>query len=313
MIMRSLIGWTLSWAARVPPWRVAIGACVTLVTIVGLAGILFLLAARNFLPSVSAGGVAGSSLSGWRLTESAQPLGTVHPGFDLAGQVGLSPLMLVLSAALHSSLLVLLSTALAIGIGVPVGFWLAIHAPRPLVLAIAGTANVGVAFPAFFVAFLLQVAAVELAGRFGRTVLPVYGFGVDAHLVIPVVALALAPTAYVLRLVALGARELNARDFTRTARAKGIREPAVVYRHIAPNMFGVIGEAALGALRTVLGGLVIVEYLLVWPGLGVLALRAVNVQDLPIFLLSVSLVAVFFYLTDLGLDLVTERRGLVGG
>jgi peptide/nickel transport system permease protein len=237
----------------------------------------------------------------------------VFPGFDLAGQVGLTPLELVLIAALNSAFLVLLATALALVIGVPLGFWLAIHAPRRLVLLLKGVTNLGVAFPAFFVAFLLQVVAVEATGRVGHMVVPVYGFGLDGHLLIPVVSLALAPMALVVRMVALTATEMKMRDFVRTARAKGLSEIAVVYRHIVPNMLGSVGEAGLGALRIVLAGLVIVEYLLVWPGLGVLALRAANVQDLPIFLVSAALLALVFYVTDLGLDLVTDRRGLIVG
>ena len=291
---------------------VLIGA-LTLLLVVAVVTLLFLLATRNFIASRSAGGLAGSTLQGWQISEGVQRFGEVVPGFDLAARAGMAPPALVLLATLNSAFLVVLATGLALGIGVPVGFWVAVHAPRRLVVLLKSAANVGVAFPAFFVAFLLQVLAVELAGRFGHTVLPVYGFGLDAHIVIPVIALALAPLAYVLRLVALSATELNARDFVRTARAKGLAEIAVVYRHIAPNMVGAIGEAGLGALRFVLAGLVIVEYLLVWPGLGVLALRAANVQDLPIFLSSALVLAGLFYLTDLGLDLVTHRRGLIVG
>jgi ABC-type dipeptide/oligopeptide/nickel transport system permease component len=58
---------------------------------------------------------------------------------------------------------------------------------------------------------------------------------------------------------------------------------------------------------------VIVEYLLVWPGLGVLALRAANVQDLALFLGSASILAVMFFAIDVGLDLMTQKRGLVTG
>ena len=67
---------------------------------------------------------------------------------------------------------------------------------------------------------------------------------------------------------------IKQRQFVAFARARGASDLRIIYRHIAPNMVGAIGEAGLGALRFVLAGLVIVEYLLVWPGLGVLALRA---------------------------------------
>jgi peptide/nickel transport system permease protein len=298
---------------RYAPPRVIVGNAVTLALAIGVAAMLLYFAARNFLPASSSAGLAGSALQGWSISEGVQPFGRVVPGFDLAGQAGTPGALLVLLAALNSAFLVLLATGVAMAVGVPLGFWLAIHAPRRVVGALRAGTNIGVAFPAFFVAFLLQVAAVEATGRLGHSVVPVYGFGLDGHLVIPVFALTLAPLAFVVRLVALSATELNIRDFVRTARAKGLSERVVVYRHIAPNMLGAIGEAGLGALRAVLAGLVIVEYLLVWPGLGVLALRAANVQDPPIFLASAAVLAAVFYCTDLGLDLVTNRRGLIAG
>jgi len=294
-------------------WRVVIGTALTFALALGVVVFIFYAAARNFFAATSGAGIAGSALRGWTIRPGAQPFGQAFQGFDLATQAGVTPLELVLLALLNSAFLVLLALAIALVIGVPLGFWLAIHAPRRLVVLLRSATNVGVAFPAFFVAFLLQVAAVEATGRVGHTVVPVYGFGLDGHLLIPVVSLALAPTAFVVRLVALTATEMNVRDFVRTARAKGLGEIAVVYRHIAPNMLGAIGEAGLGALRFVLAGLVIVEYLLVWPGLGVLALRAANVQDVPIFVVSAAVLALVFYLTDLGLDRLTDRRGLIVG
>lgn len=280
---------------------------------VAVAAVLLFFAGRNFLASTSSGGLAGSALQGWRIADGLQPLGQLTRGFDLAQQAGVSDVALVLAAALNSAFLVLLATGAALVLGVPIGFWLALHAPRSIGPLLRAGTNVGVAFPAFFVAFLLQVVAVEATGRLGHTVVPVYGFGLDGHLVIPVIALALAPMALVIRLVALAATDLDARDFVRTAHAKGLGETTIVYRHIAPNMLGAIGEAGLGALRAVLAGLVIVEYLLVWPGLGVLALRAANVQDLPLFLGSATLLALLFYATDLALDRATLRRGVITG
>jgi peptide/nickel transport system permease protein len=294
-------------------WRVLLGTALTVGLALGVVALIFLLAARNFFAATSGTGLAGSALRGWTIRPGAQPFGQVFPGFDLAAQAGLTPLELVLLAVLNSAFLVLLAVAVALVVGVPLGFWLAIHAPKRVVVLLRSATNVGVAFPAFFVAFLLQVAAVEATGRVGHMVVPVYGFGLDGHLLIPVASLALAPCAFVVRLVALTATELNVRDFVRTARAKGLSEMVVVYRHIAPNMLGAIGEAGLGALRLVLAGLVIVEYLLVWPGLGVLALRAANVQDVPIFMVSAAVLALVFYVTDLGLDRVTDRRGLIVG
>jgi len=269
-----------------------------------VAGVLFLLARPHYLPSP---GQFWNILGG---------VGGVHDATtpqDLASRANTSVVVLVLGAALNSAFLAVLAIGSALLLGVPFGFYLAIHAPRRVGEALRWVTNLGVALPAFFLAFLLQVAAVELSKSAGRPLVPTTGFGLDGHLVIPVLALAAAPFAYVTRLVALGATDLNARDFVRTARAKGLAEGRVIYQHIAPNMIGALSEAALGGLRLVLGGLVIVEYLVVWPGLGFLLLRALRVQDGAVLLLGVSILGTIFLLLEKGIDLATGRTGRVSG
>jgi len=292
--------------------RSIFGLAVGLVLVLVVTAVLFEFAARWY----SAGSAAFGSAAGlnfWNTRGAPAPLGAVTPGLDLAAQAGVSGVVLVLAAAWNSMFLVVLATALAAGLGVPLGFWLAVHAPRSVVATLRSVTNVGIALPAFFLAFLLQVVAVELAGRVGGTVLPVYGFGVDSHLVIPVLALAAAPFAYITRFVLVGATEINALDFVRTARGKGLSETRVIYGHVAPNMLGILGEAVIGGMRLVLGALVIVEYLVIWPGLGVLALRAANLQNVSILFGSVAVLGVLFVLTEFGLDIVTRRTGVVTG
>ncbi len=269
-----------------------------------VAGLLFLLARPHYLPSP---GTFWNVLGG----EGGVYDGTTPQ--DLAARAGTSVPVLVLAAALHSAFLAILAIGAALVLGVPFGFFLAIHAPRRIGEALRSVTNLGVALPAFFLAFLLQVAAVELSKSAGRPVVPTTGFGLDAHLIIPVLSLAAAPFAYITRLVALAASDLNARDFVRTARAKGLAERTVIYRHIAPNMVGALSEAALGGLRLVLGGLVIVEYLVVWPGLGSLLLRAMRVQDGAVLLVGIAIIGTVFLLLEKGIDLATGRTGVVSG
>jgi peptide/nickel transport system permease protein len=275
---------------------------------------LFVLAAARFSANTGQVSLGASDLTVWLLHANPTPIGaTTGTTGDLAAKSNTTLPLLVALAALNSAFLVVPAALIATVVGVPLGFWVALHAPRRWVGALRAVTNLGIALPAFFVAFLLQVLAVEITGRVGHSVVPVYGFGLDAHLVIPVLSLAIGPAAAVTRLVALSATELNARDFARTARAKGLSERAVIYGHLVPNMYGTLGEAVLTGVRLVLGALVIVEFLFVWPGLGGLALRAVNVQDLPVVLACVTLLGGLFVLTELGLDLVTRRTGLVSG
>lgn len=272
---------------------------------IAVAGAVFLLARTHYLPSTTQFWVVPAPSGGIFI-------GVIEPQ-DLAARANTSLPVLVAGAALNSAFLAVLATTGALVLGVPLGFWLAIHAPRRVAEVLRSVTNVGVALPAFFLAFLLQVAAVELSKTAGQPIVPTFGFGLDGHLVIPVLALMAAPVAFVARLVALGASDLNARDFVRTARAKGLTEARVVYGHIAPNMVGALSEAALGAARLVLAGLVIVEYLVAWPGLGFLLLRAVRVQDGAVLLSGIAVLGALFLLLERGIDLATERTGVVSG
>jgi peptide/nickel transport system permease protein len=290
-------------------WRVMAGRALllasTVVLFLAVGGGLFVLARSHYLPSTG---------QFWNVPG---PSGGVFFGAtgpqDLAGRANVPLLVLVLGATLNSAFLALLATGSALLLGVPFGFWLAIHAPRQVAEVLRSATNLGVALPAFFITFLLQVAAVELSKSAGRPLVPTIGFGLDSHLIIPVLALAAAPFAYVTRLVALGATDLNARDFARTARAKGLSERRVVYGHLVPNMVGALSEAALGGARLVLGGLVIVEYLVSWPGLGYLLLRAMKLQDGAVLLVGIAILGSLFLLLERGIDLATERTGTVSG
>jgi peptide/nickel transport system permease protein len=276
--------------------------------------VLFGLAAARFSANTGQVSLGASDLTVWLLHPNATPIGlATTPTADLAAKSNTTLPALVGLAALNSAFLVLPAATLSILVGVPLGFWIALHAPGRALGAIRALTNLGIALPAFFVAFLLQVLAVEITGRLGHSVVPVYGFGLDTHLVIPVMSLAIGPAAAVTRLVALAATELNARDFARTARAKGLSERAVIYGHLVPNMYGTLGEAVLTGIRLALAALVIVEFLFVWPGVGGLALRAVNVQDLPVLLSCVALLGSLFIVIELGLDLVTARTGVISG
>lgn len=114
------------------------------------------------------------------------------------------------------------------------------------------------------------------------------------HLLLPVVAMGLAPTAAVARYVRSSMLEVIRQDFIRTARAKGLREPAVIVRHALRNailpMLTMLGMS----LPALFSGAVLVEIIFAWPGMGTLILGAVRSQDTPLvvacFLVSTCLV-----------------------
>jgi len=272
--------------------------------------IVYQLARLRYAPSVATSGLSPASIPGWLIAPpGSSPL--ANPSFDLAHLYGTDPPTLIVTAFLWSSAIVLLSCALTIAGGIPLGLWLGLRAPRAVAAIVLATTSFGLTLPAFFIALALQVAAVWLTARIHSTVVPVYGYGLDGHLVIPVIALSLAPFAYVTRMVALAASAAARADYVRTARAKGLPERVVTYRHIVATIAATLTARALGALRIMLGSLVIVEYLLAWPGIGLLTLRAANVQGVPVFIGCAIVIASLFLASELALDVGTHRRGAV--
>jgi peptide/nickel transport system permease protein len=129
--------------------------------------------------------------------------------------------------------------------------------------------------------FWLAIALIVLFGEKLR-LLPVAGFGVDRHLVLPSLALALGPAAALMRLTRARMLEVMEQDYVRTARAKGLGSGVVAWRHVLRN--AAIPIASLLGLRFghILAGAIIVESIFAWPGMGSVVLTAISGRDLPV-------------------------------
>jgi peptide/nickel transport system permease protein len=163
--------------------------------------------------------------------------------------------------------------------------------------------------------FWLAIALIVLFGEKLR-VLPVAGYGVDLHLVMPTLALSLGPAAGLMRLTRARMLEQMAQDHVRTARAKGLGEAAVVRRHILRN--AAIPIASLLGLRFghILAGAVIVESIFAWPGMGSVVLTAISGRDLPVIGGYVLVAGLLFIGANLLVDLsyvVLDPRIRLGG
>jgi peptide/nickel transport system permease protein len=93
-------------------------------------------------------------------------------------------------------------------------------------------------------------------------------------------------------------------DYTRTARAKGLRERTVVNRHVLKNALVPIVTVTGLQLAFLLGGVVVVEVIFAWPGLGRLALDAVQGRDYPVLQGAVLLFSLTFLVVNLVVDLL---------
>jgi peptide/nickel transport system permease protein len=200
--------------------------------------------------------------------------------------------------------LAVMAMLLATIIAIPSGVWAASR--RGVVDGgIMGVTQIGVAVPDFWAALLLILLfAVHLAW-FPAGGFPGWWHGAGASfraLVLPTVALAI-PQAAILTRVTRGAMlDIGARDFLRTARAKGMRNGAVLWRHAVPNaMVPVVTLMGL-QFSFLLAGTIIIENVFALPGLGSLLFQAIGQRDLvlvqDLVLLFAALVIVINFLVD---------------
>ncbi|MEZ4358542.1 MAG: ABC transporter permease [Kofleriaceae bacterium] len=204
---------------------------------------------------------------------------------------------------------------LQLALGVPLGLAAARWSDRWPDRAITGGALLALSAPPFVVGALLFY----LAG-YRWDLLPISGYGEPgldrlAHLVLPALAQALPGAAATAQLLRAELRGALARDFIRTARAKGVPERAVLGRHaLRPSLPPIVAAVSVdvGVLVT---GAVVVESLFGWPGLGREALLAVLELDMPVVLgvvlLSSVVIAAIMLLADLAnlaLDPRTRRE-----
>ena len=202
----------------------------------------------------------------------AAPLSDLTLGLLLVGREpfrGLSLPEALWTAVSRSAILLAAALAAAIVIGLITGIAYAFTGRRSI-RAIAWTiGTVGASLPSFFWALLLQLLVIFVYLRTQKLIAPVSGgFGLDAHIILPAIALAMRPAAYVFRTTATALDEAQHAPHVVTALAKGLGPLLVASRHVARNAAPqVLAGLALGA-KTTLSSLAIVEYMFTWNGAG---------------------------------------------
>ena len=181
----------------------------------------------------------------------------------------------------------------------PLGVLTAKYRDKPIDRIVLLLATVSLSVPTFWVGRMLQF---ELAYRRGW--LPVAGLFSWRHLVLPSVTLGVVGVGYYARLVHSNMIEVLNRDYIRAARARGLSEPAVLFKHGLRNallpVLTVLGMDMAGLL----GGVVFTESVFALPGLGALSLQAVLNLDVPMIMGTVLFAALLVVTANLVVDLV---------
>jgi peptide/nickel transport system permease protein/oligopeptide transport system permease protein len=200
-----------------------------------------------------------------------------------------------------SPTLLLASSSMALGLcaGLPAGVLSALRPNTGLDHLVRFLSVVGVSLPVFWLGLLLMMLFSLKLGW-----LPPAGYGSWQFLIMPAVALAANLLAYVARLTRTEMLETLRQEFVRTARAKGLNERRVIYRHTLRNAALPTVTAVGLRFGALLGGAVLVESVFAWPGLGTLLVTAISARDYPIVQGGVILIAVVFILLNLFVDLL---------
>lgn len=180
------------------------------------------------------------------------------------------PVAQAITGALQASLgLLLIALVFSVVLGLGLGLTAVRVNPPGVAPWLAPVAALGLATPSFYIGTLAVAASVALILRgVEKTPLPIAGFGWDLHLVLPVLALVLRPTAQIASVTAsLLAGELR-RQYVVTARSIGNTWRRVRWRHALRNIIAPVLLTIAGALRFSVGELVLVEWLFAWPGVG---------------------------------------------
>ena len=195
--------------------------------------------------------------------------------------------------------LAVVSLILAVFLALPLGYWAARHAGKSQDVAAMGFSLIGVSIPNFWLGPMLM-----LLFAVGLGWLPVSGMDQPGSIVLPAVTLGTALAAVLSRMARSSWLEAMSMDATRTARAFGVSERMIWWRHAARlAAIPVITMFAL-QLGAVLGGAVITETVFDWPGLGLLTIEAIQSRDYPLVQGCVLLIAGFYVLANLLADLL---------
>jgi len=134
--------------------------------------------------------------------------------------------------------------------------------------------------------------------------LPVSGRGGPLHLVLPAVTLGAALAAILTRMVRTSVMEELSSDYVRTARAKGLSESAVLFRHAFRNALIPILTILGLQFGTLLAGTIVTESIFSWPGIGRLSVQAIEARDYPLLQGCILLIAVSYVFVNLLTDFV---------
>jgi peptide/nickel transport system permease protein len=231
----------------------------------------------------------------------------LHGDLGFSVRKGLPVLPLILSHFPLTLELALFSMVIALILGLPIGIYSAVHRDSWADLLGRTLALIGLAIPNFWLGMLI-ILVLSLYFNIMPNAGNYVGFFTDPkenlkQMIFPAIALGLAATADIIRMVRSSMLEELAEDYVRTARSKGLTERLVIYKHCLKN--ALIPIITIVGLETgyLIGGAVIIEKIFSLPGLGRLLLDGINERDYAVVQGTVLFIALSFVVVNLITDM----------
>lgn len=210
-----------------------------------------------------------------------------------------SAVSLYLDRLPNTLLLIIPSIGLALAMALPLGILSALRRGSIVDKTSTAIAVFGIATPSFWMGIVLMfIFSVKLG------VLPSARMGGPSHYVLPSVTLGIFLVAGVMRLLRSSMLEVMGSDFVRVARAKGLHEWTITYRHVLRNALIPVLTFASLYLGLLITGAIVVETVFAWPGVGRLAYEAVIFRDYPLLQTIVIMKTLFVLIVNLLVDVM---------
>lgn len=187
---------------------------------------------------------------------------------------------------------------LAVLIGVPMGILAAMKRGTAYDRVCIGITVIGHTIPNFVLGILLIfIFALKLH------LLPSGSTGTWKHYIMPMVTLAMGPLTAIARLTRTALLDVIGQDYLDCARAKGVDERKVIFKHALRNALIPVVTVMAGQVNMLVGGAVIVENVFAWPGLGTLIIKGAQRRDFPVVQYGILMIVIFVSIVNFAVDL----------
>lgn len=206
--------------------------------------------------------------------------------------------------------LALAALFIALIVALPAGIISAVRSGSGLDYTVTAASQVGISMPDFWAGVMYILLFSLTLGWLPSSGFTPFGDGPvewARHLVLPALTIGLISGSIITRFVRSAVLEALNQDYVLTARAKGLTEWQIVRRHVLPNAWIPIVTVVGLQLGFLLGGVVVVEVIFAWPGLGRLALTAVKDRDFTVLQGAVLYIAFMFLAINLVVDIIYAR------